>query len=364
MFLCGDVMTGRGIDQILPHSVRPGLYEPYVRDARQYVALAEAGSGPIPRSVDPGYVWGDALEELQRAAPQARIVNLETAVTTSEEAWPRKGIHYRMHPGNVEALTVARIDCCVLANNHVLDWGYAGLAETLRTLAGASIRASGAGGDLAAASAPAVLPTPGPGRLLVFALASESSGVPRSWSAGGDRPGVHLIDDLGEGSAEAVVDLVERHKQAQDRVVVSIHWGGNWGYEIPEPQRRFAHALIDRGAADVIHGHSSHHVKGIEVYRNRLVLYGCGDFINDYEGIGGHQAYRGDLSLMYFPTLNAGEGALAELVMVPMRLHRFRLQRASAPETDWLARVLNREGRRFGTAVEADDLGRLRLLWT
>ena len=35
---------------------------------------------------------------------------------------------------------------------------------------------------------------------------------------------------------------------------------------------------------DVIHGHSSHHVKAIEVYNGKLVLYGCGDFRNDYEG--------------------------------------------------------------------------------
>lgn len=120
LFLAGDVMTGRGIDQILPHSVDPVLHEPYVTDAREYVRLAEEVSGPIPAEVPPEYVWGDALPELDRVGPDLRIVNLETAVTTSDEWWRGKVVHYRMHPGNVDALRAAKLDACVLGNNHVL----------------------------------------------------------------------------------------------------------------------------------------------------------------------------------------------------------------------------------------------------
>jgi poly-gamma-glutamate capsule biosynthesis protein CapA/YwtB (metallophosphatase superfamily) len=94
LFLCGDVMTGRGIDQILPHPCPPGIQEPYVRDARDYVALAEDANGSISRPVSPAYIWGDALEELERFVPDARIINLETSVTTSDDFWPGKGIHY------------------------------------------------------------------------------------------------------------------------------------------------------------------------------------------------------------------------------------------------------------------------------
>jgi poly-gamma-glutamate capsule biosynthesis protein CapA/YwtB (metallophosphatase superfamily) len=118
LFLCGDVMTGRGIDQLLPQPSRPHLYEPYVTDARDYVRLAERASGPIARPVGFDYVWGEARAEIDRRAPQLRIVNLETAITTSEDAWPGKGIHYRMHPANVGVLTAARIDACALANSH------------------------------------------------------------------------------------------------------------------------------------------------------------------------------------------------------------------------------------------------------
>lgn len=146
-------------------------------------------------------------------------------------------------------------------------------------------------------------------------------------------------------------------------VIASIHWGGNWGHAIPAEQREFAHRLIDEAQVDVVHGHSSHHVKAIEVYQNKPVLYGCGDFLNDYEGIGGHQSYRPDLSLMYFLRLEPTTGELRSLRMVPMRSRRFRLERASADDTRWLEQLLDRQGRPFGTGAETTDQGELVLRW-
>src|SRR5881398_1805915 len=157
LFLCGDVMTGRGIDQALTHHVNPILYEPYVRDARDYVDLAEKAHGAIPRPLSFDYIWGATLEELDRVEVNFRIVNLETAITSAETPWPDKGIHYRMHPQNVGCLSAARIDACALANNHVLDWGYDGLSEMLLTLDAAGIAYSGAGNDADEAIQPAVL---------------------------------------------------------------------------------------------------------------------------------------------------------------------------------------------------------------
>ncbi len=106
-FLAGDVMTGRGIDQILPTSSSPEIYEQWLRSASDYIAVAERVSGPIPREVDYRYIWGDALPMLETAQPDVRLVNLETAVTISDEPWPGKGIHYRMHPDNIAVLTAA-----------------------------------------------------------------------------------------------------------------------------------------------------------------------------------------------------------------------------------------------------------------
>src|ERR687896_758973 len=134
MFVCGDVMLGRGIDQILPHPGDPSLWERYVRDARDYVRLAEAASGPIPIPRDAAWPWGDALDVLAAAEPQVRVINLETSVTQCSDAAPGKPILYRMHPANLPCLAAARPDCCVLANNHILDFGRRGLAETIDAL--------------------------------------------------------------------------------------------------------------------------------------------------------------------------------------------------------------------------------------
>jgi poly-gamma-glutamate synthesis protein (capsule biosynthesis protein) len=171
------------VDQILPHPSAPEIFEPCVRDAREYVALAELASGPISRPVSPDYIWGDALEALARTAPYARIINLETSVTGSDEYWPDKSITYRMHPENIACLGVARIDVCVLANNHVLDNGYAGLEETLDTLVAAGIKTAGAGRDLAEARRPAIIDLPDSRRVLVFAFGIRSSGIPPAWGA-------------------------------------------------------------------------------------------------------------------------------------------------------------------------------------
>src|SRR4029453_4475235 len=264
LFLCGDVMTGRGIDQALPQPVNSILYESYVRDAREYIALAEKAHGPIPRPLSFDYIWGDALRELERAEVDLRVVNLETAITSAETPWPAKGIHYRMHPQNIGCLRSAKISACALANNHLLDWGHGGLSETLKTLRAAGIAHAGAGNDSEEAKQPAVLNTAGNGRLLLFSFASTSSGVPQDWRATGISPGVNLLDDLSEGTAARVAGRMRAHQHTGDLIIASIHLGGNWGYEIPRDQITFAHRLIEEGIA-IGHGHSSHPGKEIEV---------------------------------------------------------------------------------------------------
>lgn len=354
LFLCGDVMPGRGIDQVLPHPVNPVLYEPYVRDARTYVELAEAASGPIPRPVGFDHLWGDALAVLRSAAPAVRLINLETSITTHDEPWPGKGINYRMHPDNAPGLT-AMADGCTLANNHVLDWSRAGLLETLRVLDRLGIRRAGAGENLEAARAPAVFELTDGGRVLLFGLGHGSSGIPPAWGAAPDRPGVRLLPDFSDATVDALARQCRAAKREGDIAIASVHWGGNWGYAVPREQRAFARALVDQAGFDLIHGHSSHHVKGFEVYRGHLILYGCGDFLNDYEGIGGYESYRGDLSLMYFPRLERSSGRLRALRLVPMQVRRFRLGHTSEADGRWLATLLTREGRPLKTAAEWRD---------
>lgn len=356
--LTGDVMTGRGVDQVLPAAGDPRLWERYAASAGEYVALAEAASGPIPRPADFSWPWGDALQVLDELAPDLRIVNLETSITTSDDIQPHKAVLYRMHPGNVSCLTAARLDACALANNHVLDFGVRGLEDTLDVLTRAGLGPVGAGRDQQQAWRPVALGAGGR-RVLVWSVGSPSSGVPRSWAAAPGHAGVAFLREDSEADADALCERVRLTKQPGDIAVVSVHWGSNWGYDVPREQVRLAHQLIDNGV-DVVHGHSSHHPRPVEVYRDRLVLYGCGDLINDYEGIRGHEQFRGDLRLLYVVRLNPA-GGLDQLRMVPLQSRRMRLQLATHQDATWLHRVLGRASRRFGSRVDLDPDGHLLL---
>jgi poly-gamma-glutamate capsule biosynthesis protein CapA/YwtB (metallophosphatase superfamily) len=352
LFLCGDVMCGRGIDQVLTHPCSPEIYEECMRSAESYVLLAEQANGPIPRRRGPSYVWGAALDQLERMQPDARIINLETAVTRSNDR-ARKGINYRMSPENAECLAAAKIDCCVLANNHVLDWGRAGLLETLTTLQKLNVKATGAGRNDREARAPTTLNL-AKARLLIFSFGSTSSGIPGEWVATSDAPGVNLLPDLSEATALEVVDQVMARKKPGDLVVVSIHWGSNWGYRIPDQQAILARALIDKAGVSIVHGHSSHHPRAIEIYRDRLILYGCGDFLNDYEGIPGYERYRDDLALMYFADVDPASGSLHALKLVPLQIKNFRLSIPLWRDIEWIQQILDRECQKFGTRVIFD----------
>jgi poly-gamma-glutamate synthesis protein (capsule biosynthesis protein) len=196
----------------------------------------------------------------------------------------------------------------------------------------------------------------------VFAFGLPDSGIPTWWGAGPHQPGVARLDDLSPRSLAHVTGLIRAARRSGDRVLVSLHWGDNWGFAVPDEQRAFAHGLIDQAGADLIHGHSSHHIKGIEVYRERLILYGCGDRLNVYEGIEGHAAFHGELGLLYFVHLH-GDGRLQALEMVPTRLRRLRIERAEGVDRRWLYDTLARECGHFGGSVHLQHDGSFALGW-
>jgi poly-gamma-glutamate capsule biosynthesis protein CapA/YwtB (metallophosphatase superfamily) len=356
VFLTGDVMTGRAIDQILPHPGDPALREPVVSDARTYIRLAEETNGRIPLPVDFAWPWGEALPLLDEYAPHVRLINLETSITAGGEFAPRKAVHYRMHPDNVGCLSAIRPDVCALANNHILDFGYAGLADTLRVLAEAGIDCAGAGLDIEQAQRPAVVPLADGGRVVIASCGMGSSGVPRGWAATGRRPGVALIPDLSDRSAADVARRIHVEKRPGDVAIVSVHWGSNWGYDVDSGQIRFAHKLIDEGI-DVVHGHSSHHPRPIEMYHGKLILYGCGDTVDDYEGIGTYESFRHELRLLYFASINRETGNLTALRMVPMRMRRMRLEGVPDDDAEWLRASVEQMSGRFGTRITSSGDG-------
>lgn len=364
IFLCGDVMTGRGIDQIMAYPSDPELHEPYVRNAKDYVVLAQRASGLFSYPVGFNYIWGEALQEFNRRSPDLKIINLETSITASKDFCKTKGIHYKMNPLNIPVLTTAGIDGCSLANNHVLDWGYTGLQDTLETLKKCGLKSAGAGEDQQQASAPAIFDRRGLPKVFLFSYGLKSSGIPGHWAAAEATPGVNLLQDLSERTVQNIKENIQKAAGPDNFIIFSIHWGDNWGYRIQSGEIEFAHSLIDKAGVDVVHGHSSHHVKGIEVYKNKLVLYGCGDFITDYEGIGGYEEFLGDLSLMYFASFDSISGDLVELDMVPVKMHKFRVARASTIDKECLQSILSREGQKFGTRAKFSNEGdSLQLQW-
>ena len=172
---------------------------------------------------------------------------------------------------------------------------------------------------------PAILDAKDGGQVIVVAAGSPTSGIPYSWAASEHQAGVCLIEEDSEDAVRTIAESIAAVKGSADVIVVSLHWGGNWGYAVPAERQTFAHRLIDEAGADIIHGHSSHHVRGIEVYHGKLILYGCGNFLDDYEGISGYETFRPDLSLMYFASVDDKTGRLLALQMVPMQIRHFRL---------------------------------------
>ena len=192
--------------------------------------------------------------------------------------------------------------------------------------------------------------------MVVLAFGTPSSGIPGEWAATEERAGVHVIASLTDKAADELCQRADQIRQPWDIVVVSVHWGSNWGYQVDPDHVRFAHRLID-GGVDVVHGHSSHHPRPIEVHSGKLILYGCGDLINDYEGIRGHDRYRDDLRLLYLPRLDPASGRLAELRLAPFQARQFRLHLASERDAEWLRTELDAVSRAYGPRVALDASG-------
>ena len=294
--------------------------------------------------------------------PDLKLINLETSITVNDEPWPGKGIHYRMHPENVKLLSTGEIDHVSLANNHVLDWGRPGLKETMQTLKNAQIDYSGAGKNKSQAQAPSIYKKDSV-RILVFSYGAGNSGIPPAWASEDTQAGVNYLRGFGMEELKGIKANIQSYRKAGDIVIFSIHWGGNWGYEIPKNHQSFAHDLIDKAGVDVIFGHSSHHPLGMEVYKKKLIIYGAGDFINDYEGIGGHEQYKPYLSLMYFPEIDLNTGGLLSLKLIPMEIRKFSLHRANTSQAKWLANILDREGEKLGTGIKRKATDLLLLDW-
>ena len=289
--LTGDVMLGRGVNETLP-DVRPE--EP----------------------------WGDVLPLLDSA--DLRIINLECAITEHKRPWSRtpKVFHFRADPLAIEVLRAAGVDACSLANNHTLDFDERGLLDSLAHLEAAGIRYAGAGRNLEEAARSALLKK---GVALVAFTDNEPP-----FAAGPNKPGTNYLPvSVEPGVLRRVEEAIEAAREAgANTVVFSNHWGPNMVERPREIFRRFARAVVDRGA-DVYYGHSAHVFQGVEIYRGKPILYDTGDFIDDYAV---DPKLRNDRSFLFLVGVEGGDLRRLELFPVALPYARVELARGSERE--------------------------------
>ncbi len=293
--LAGDVMLGRTLDLILARN-------------------------------DYDFPWGNVLPLLREN--DFNIINLETALTYSSNR-VNKTFNFKTSPDNVKSLLSANVTVANLANNHVLDFGEEGLLETLSTLDKAGIRHVGAGKNIGDALAPIILRK----NNIVLGVLGVTDNEP-GWLAGSS-PGVNYINVSVQRERAIILRAIESLKKQCEILIVSIHWGPNMREKPAREFISFAHEMVDYGA-NVIHGHSAHILQGIERYKNNLILYDTGDFIDDYVI---DPELRNDLSALFI--LQAYKSSIGKIKLHPVRIAEYQVNLAMGEDYDW---VINRVG--------------------
>ncbi|MCU4751388.1 CapA family protein [Halobacteria archaeon AArc-curdl1] len=315
--LTGDVMLGRLVDQY--HQQRPVVA-----------------------------VWGDLLDQLR--ALDGLFINLECCLSNRGEPWQRtqRAFHFRADPDwAVPALERAGVDCCALANNHILDFEEEALRDTLDHLDARNIAYAGAGRTRAEAFEPALVTV----NELDVAFVSFTDNTPE-YAATETSPGTAYVEiDIGDEETRAAVQetLNRAREHDPDLVIASLHWGPNMVEEPPDTFQKFGRWLIDEGV-DIIHGHSAHIFQGIEVYRGRPILYDTGDFVDDYAV---DERLRNDRSFL-FEVVVSPTGDLSELRLQPTEIHDRSVHEADDEAAKWSRGRMRDLSTPFGTSFERD----------
>lgn len=236
-----------------------------------------------------------------------------------------------------------------LANNHVLDYGPAALADTRERLADAGIARAGAGPGIDAAIEPSIVTVKGL-RVAVVAFTDRSPG----YAAEAARPGTAYASLSRTDPFTRVLvgrALQRAHEADPDLLIASLHWGPNWDPTPAPGQRRFARWLIDRGV-DVVHGHSAHVPQGVEVYRGRPIVYDAGDFVDDYvrkPKLHNERSFLFELRLI--------DGRVDALALVPIEIANRAVHLADETAAAWLRDRMRALSEPFGTTVERAGAG-------
>lgn len=295
------------------------------------------------RRVSAGYPWGDTGSVLHLA--DLTIANLECVLASGGEPEAGKVFHFRSDPKNVASLRSAGIGMVSLANNHVLDYGAGAFREMLPALDSAGILHAGAGLERETTRLPAVRRVSG----TAVGLIAFTDNQP-DWEA--DRgPGVFYVPVVNSDRRVAdLMALVRRTKARVQLLIVSAHWGPNWGSAAPPGHRELARQLIEAGA-DVVYGHSPHIFRGVELYRGRPIIYSAGDFVDDYAV---DPLERNDQSFIFL--LDTDGGRPLRLRLYPTLITDFQARLAGAGSRR-IAERMQRLCRQLGTASSWDAAG-------
>jgi poly-gamma-glutamate capsule biosynthesis protein CapA/YwtB (metallophosphatase superfamily) len=336
--LLGDIMTGRLVDQVLPFPI-PNEFE-HGRSISSLGATIRKSLHLESKNQDEleERPWGDTLTSLQNA--DCVLGNLETSITKRGEKVPQKVFHYRMAPENFGVLLKPPLRYVCLANNHVLDYGNEGLSDTLANLDHFGIHHAGAGMNDNEAREPAYFEIEKEGTRLKI-LAFSFSDHPEKWAAGRGKPGINYLPSEENSSIywQKAADDIRKYKSERGLdtfCIVSFHWGPNYSWKPSHSIQELAKRLVDAGA-DIVHGHSAHHLQGISVYKKSLILFGCGDAIDDYAV---DPLFRNDIGMIWNVDVDAN-GTILSLKGQPTKIHGMQTNfLRSEEELKWTHKML------------------------
>lgn len=313
---------------------------------KNHVLIGFAGDVMIGRLVNDiiekkgySYPWGNSLSML--AQTDIRIINLETTLTSHTQKNP-KVFNFKALPDRVKTLQSAHIDIVNLANNHSLDFKKEGLAETIATLDSAGILHVGAGADIQHARKPVILTKHG----IKIGIIGYTDNEP-TWKATEDTPGINYIH---VGDVQNIAQQIHSLRPLVDIVIVTSHWGPNM-QQVPSPDFiEFAHAIIDNGA-DIIHGHSSHIFQGIEIYKNKVIMYDTGDFIDDYAV---DPQLRNDQSLFF--AINVTKNGPTSITLTPVIINNMQVNIADHTDKKEIIHRIQKLSHQFNTTITDDGI--------
>lgn len=287
------------------------------------------------------FPWGNLLPILEHT--DFNVANFETTLALGGIK-ASKVFNFQSDPRNVEALVQANIQVVNIANNHILDFGRFGLIETLRSLDSVNIKHVGAGLTVKQALYPAYITKRG----INFGVLGFSDNEP-AWIAKNNKAGINYIK-IDETAIDLIKGLIQDAKKRVDFLIVSLHWGPNWDDRPSGDFQKFAHQLIDLGV-DIIHGHSPHIFQGIEIYKNKLIMYSTGDFLDDYAI---DSLLRNDQSFLFLVTVD--KKMIKELRLIPVIIKNMQVNKASNVEGRVIVERMRKLSLELGTSINSNGI--------